>query len=272
MTSPCISFYMTVKNGGRYIREAVDSIIAQDIDDWEAVIVDDGSIDDTPDYLKELSAGDPRFRVKLTPGVGRGKALNMAVSMCRADIVTNLDADDLAHPSRARLMLKLFTDNPHYTAISGSSEIFFDDEYPRWSQNSEQACVLEDVTKKLAYANPVGHSGVAMRKEVLTRVGAYDQSRLSQFDYELWVRLAEHGHRIGRAGAEVAAKRSHSRQSYERRAHLRYALRSAKIRWRAVSAVGVSRLRSAANIVALLLWAAAPAHVRMLVRRAGWLK
>lgn len=262
---------MTVKNGGRYIRDAVKSIQAQDVDDWETVIVDDGSRDGTTAYLHELSEKDARFRIKLTAGIGRGAALNIAVSMCRAEFLTNLDADDLAHPARIRTLIKLFHDYPNYAAISGASIVFMGNDLPLWPKSSDKKLFVEDVTQMLPFTNPICHSGVALRKTSLFNAGMYDKSRRSQFDYELWVRLAERGYRIGRTGATIAAKRSHEQQSFERTKHLRYAYQSAMIQWRAISAVGANWFLAAMSIALHLFWAFVPVRFRMLVRRSGLL-
>lgn len=69
-----ITFYMTVKNGMPCIKDAVQSIQSQTYPDWEAVIVDDGSSDETPEFLKGLEKRDSRFRIFITGGIGRAKA------------------------------------------------------------------------------------------------------------------------------------------------------------------------------------------------------
>ena len=263
---------MTVKNGGRYLREAVDSIRAQDMTDWEAVIVDDGSADDTPAYLERLPSEDSRFRVKLTSGVGRGTALNIAVSMCRADILTNLDADDLAHPQRARVLVEVMGQYPEFVVITGRSQLATNYSVPEWISGRQVVADVADVTPRLAHANPVGHSSVGIRRSAMEVVDGYDEKRSSQFDYDLWVRLALEGYRLGGIDATLGAKRSHKGQSYERSAHLRYASRSALVQWRAVRGLGVNRFFGAIRIGARIVWACVPVKGRMWARRQGFLK
>lgn len=267
MPSPRISFYMTVKNGRPYLRQAVESIRAQDIDDWEAIIVDDGSTDESPAYLHSLSIEEPRFRVQLTTGIGRGKALNLAVSCCRAPILSNLDADDLAHPSRATLLLELFHRNPRYSVITGDRYIVLDDARPHWAPAPIELDPIRDINHLLPYTNPVKHSSVGIRRNALLAVGGYDECRISQFDYDLWVRLAAAGQRVGASRAVLGAKRSHSKQAFERSGHLRYAVRSAQVRWSAIKTLGGSRLFGVGSIGFHLAWACLPASVRMRARR-----
>lgn len=272
MASPKISFYMTVRNGERFVRPALQSIKAQDIDCWEAVIIDDGSSDSTVSILDSFSAEDPRFRVEHTTGVGRGRALNQAISLCRAEILTNLDADDLAHPQRARVLLETMGKYPDFDVIAGRSQIIFDDEVAEWILEGQSICSVHDVTRRLAYTNPVGHSSMGLRRPASLSVGCYDENRVSQFDYDLWVRLVLAGYRVASTDIVLAAKRSHSDQSYERKSHLRYTMRSVTIQWRAIRGLGVNQFVGAFGVVAHIVWACLPVKVRMWVRRIGLLK
>lgn len=267
MTRPQISFYMTVRNGERYVRQALESIAAQDINSWEAVIVDDGSFDSTVNILEYFCDKDPRFRVEYTSGIGRGRALNNAVSLCRAEILTNLDADDLAHPQRARLLLSTMEQHPEFAVLAGRSQFIFDDERPDWILEWGMGGTLCDVTRKVALKNPFGHSAVGIRRAALLGVGGYEEQRASQFDYDLWVRLALAGYRLGSASVTVVAKRSHNGQSYERQAHMRYALRSAGIQWRAVRGLRSNPIVGGAIAGARVLWACLPVESRMFIRR-----
>ena len=272
MTSPQISFYMTVRNGERFIRQALESIKAQDVDCWEAVIVDDGSSDATVSLLESFAAEDPRFRVECTAGVGRGRALNQAVSLCRAEILTNLDADDLAHPQRARVLLETMGKHPAFAVVAGRSQVILDDGVAEWVLEAQPIRSLRDVTGRLPHTNPVGHSTVGIRRPALLSVGGYDENRVSQFDYDLWVRLALAGYRVGSTDVVLGAKRSHSAQSYERKTHLRYAMRAVPIQWRAIRGLGANQFVGAVGLVAHVLWACVPVKGRMWVRRMGLLK
>ena len=267
MKKPRISFYTTLRNGAEYFSEFAESIRAQDMGDWEAVLVDDGSWDESPRLLAMLAEQDSRFRVEISGGIGRGKALNRALKMCRSEIVANIDIDDLAHPSRARLALQSFEKNQEFDVIAGVSEVFSAENYPVWSEAPVDITKPVDVTSKLAYANPIGHSAVAMRRDSVLAIGGYAEDRVSQFDYDLWVRLAAAGSRIGRFPQLVAAKRVHSNQSFERNEHFVYAWRSAEVRWRAIQVLGASNWAGGFAILAHLAWAVVPRAIRMRARR-----
>lgn len=270
-TLPQISFFMTVRNGERYVFQALESIKAQDVNCWEAVIVDDGSSDSTVSILESFSAVDPRFRVEYTSWIGRGKALNKAISLCRAEILTNLDADDLSHPQRARLLLSEMEQHPEFAVLAGRCQIIFEAQQPTWILDQQSISSYADVTQQLARTNPIAHSTVGVRRNVLMSVGGYDEERVSQFDYDLWVRLALAGNRVGLVDAILGAKRTHSGQSFERNGHFFYAVRAANIQWRAICGLRANKIIGLVGLAAHLLWAFVPVKVRMWVRRAGFL-
>ncbi|MCG5531208.1 glycosyltransferase [Halorhodospira halochloris] len=257
---------MTVRNGAAHLEEAIQSVFNQSIDNWELVVLDDGSSDATGEILSWLAGSDSRIIVLASSGIGRGAALNRALESCRSDILSNLDADDLAHPKRAEILSQAFDNNKDFGAISGKALVFCDGKYFQWP-NEDSRYKPHDVTTRLVASNPVNHSAVGVSREAIEAVGGYDESRLSQFDYDLWVRMAEKGYRIGKVNAVLGAKRIHPEQSYERRSHLTYAWRSAQVRWRAVKVLNTSPVIGALSVAALLAWAFLPSTIRMGARR-----
>ena len=87
---------MPVWNGERYLREAVDSILNQTMDDFELLVIDDGSTDSTPDILR--SYADPRLHVHRLEHAGIVVALNHGLTHARAEWIARLDADDISQP------------------------------------------------------------------------------------------------------------------------------------------------------------------------------
>src|SRR5690625_519263 len=97
---PDISIICTVKNGEKTIKETLKSVIDQTLKNWEFIIVDDGSEDNTLNILKTIEKTDARFKIVKTSGIGRGKALNLALHYSKGKYVANIDADDLMHPQK----------------------------------------------------------------------------------------------------------------------------------------------------------------------------
>src|SRR3712207_1011397 len=93
--TPTVSVVMAVYNGDSYIRSAIDSVINQTYTDWELLIVDDGSSDNTPQILNEYAERDTRLRIVQQSNQGQTRALNHGLSLARGRYVARLDGDDL---------------------------------------------------------------------------------------------------------------------------------------------------------------------------------
>ena len=94
------SVVMPVRDGERFLVEAVESVLAQTLRDFELVAVDDGSTDRTPELLAELARRDPRVRVHTQAPGGLTAALNAGCALASAPYIARMDADDVALPER----------------------------------------------------------------------------------------------------------------------------------------------------------------------------
>lgn len=267
MMNPTISVYMTVKNGARWVRSAVRSIQEQTFGDWEFVIVNDGSTDETSAILEDVARRDDRIRVVHTKGIGRGAALNLALSLCRAEFVANIDADDVSHPMRLEIEYSIASRHPDFAVICSEFLVINADEEITWSEPSDNNISIRDVTVTLAYYNPVIHSSILARRNALMAVGGYNEMLRSHLDYDLWVRLAAAGYRVSCVDVALVAKRWHPNQSFEGRDHVRYALQSLRIQARAIRDLDVG----VGGWIAMggrLVWSVLPRTVRAIVHRA----
>ncbi|RAR59101.1 glycosyltransferase involved in cell wall biosynthesis [Onishia taeanensis] len=220
--TPLVSFYMTVRNGFPFLPKAIESIKNQTYLNWEAVIVDDGSSDDSVKYLREVERQDSRFRIIATEGVGRGKALNMAIENARGVYVANLDADDLAHPQRIDIQVSILIATGALFLYS-DAEFVYDDGVADWTPISGPFNNhLDDVSMELMKRNPVSHISVISQRKSILEVGGYSQTRKSQLDYELWFRLVKHGIKLQKMGYTLVAKRIHTGQSFENKRRMKY--------------------------------------------------
>lgn len=240
---PLVSVICTTRDASATIEMTLQSILQQTLRRWEMIVVDDGSSDRTPAIVEAYARREPRIQLVPTPGLGRGRALNMAVSCARAGLVANIDADDLSHPRRLELQYETMMADPEITLLCTGVLLIRRDEravWPHFDANISHHGIV-DVTADLVFGNPVMHASVMVRKADLLNVSGYAEDILSQFDYELWLRMAASGRRIHKLGLPLAAKRLHDRQSFERRRRVRYLYSSARIQSEAIRVCGAPR-------------------------------
>jgi glycosyltransferase involved in cell wall biosynthesis len=254
---------MTVKNGYPFIKESIDSIRDQTYKNWELIVVDDGSTDETIEYLKSIEHDDERFKFVYTTGVGRAKALNIAVSYAKGDLIANLDADDLSHPNRLQCQVEVFKSNSNIKFLCSRSIIFHEGDISFWPVCSTS---FESVNRKILYTNPINHSSVMMVKNIFYDVGGYKESLDKIIDYDLWCRFFSHEIEMYRINSSLVAKRIHSRQSFENKRRFYYLYSSYKIRREFLRSVRAGYVYSILNFLKFI-YGFIPQNIRMIVRK-----
>lgn len=262
---PSITIVMTVKNGVPYLEHSINSILEQKFQNWSAIIVDDGSEDDSPRFLKSLESFDQRFSVVCTQGVGRGCALNIAADAVKTEYFLNLDADDILCAHALSAMSQLSSNHPLPAVISGEARIFSGEAsaLPGDFEN----CTLKDVTGLLRYGNQITHSGALIKKRAVFAIGGYNENRRGQFDYDLWVRLALNGFYLYRSDAVFVGKRKHEKQSFEKRGRLKYLFGASRVQGRAILGLNQGRILPFIVLVARFAWGLTPGKVRFFAKR-----
>lgn len=251
-SSPDVTVICTVKDGLPYLIEAVGSLAGQTLGDWQLIVIDDGSQDGSVAALSAMEKSDLRIETVQTPGIGRSRALNLAITRAKAPAIVNLDSDDILHPRALDVLLKALNDNPGMAGLSSRHVTFFGSSNPKWP-NANVASSVRNVTSLLSQGNPLVHSGMAMRRELLVAMGGYSTVRTGNIDYELWIRMAEAGHQLGVLESHLVARRIHRRQSYERVNPKKYRWESIKLQHRAIRNLG-GGLRAWTFLVAKLVW------------------
>jgi glycosyltransferase involved in cell wall biosynthesis len=262
-TVPAISVICTAKNAATTIERTLQSVLAQDFRDWQMIVVDDGSTDATASIVRRIAQSDPRIKLIVTGGVGRGRALNRALAEAEADLVANIDADDEVHPGLLRCLLRVLTERAEFAIVSTEWLRIRDAARPEWPEfNLDAPLPVTDVTMALAFYNPIYHSSVLMRKAAIVGLGGYDEQRRCVFDWDLWVRCAAAGFRLGRIGLPLVAQRVHPHQAYLHTTRLRYLLAGAAVQRRAMRASGIGWLYQ--PLIGLrFLWGILPLRIRL---------
>lgn len=206
--SPVVSVLMAVRNGERYLTEAMDAIRTQTLEDWELVAVLDHSADGSEKLLK--SVADARFRVTtLSRGRGVSAALNAGLSLCRAPLVAHLDADDVCFPERLTTQLRHFSERPDLGVLGSAAMVI--DGHSRRVGTITPVTGARVVARRLLWRNCLVHSSVMFRRAVVEAAGGYDlRCQLSE-DYQLWLRCVAFG-QVDNLSEPLVSYRLHSGQ------------------------------------------------------------
>ncbi len=194
---PEVSVVIATHNYGRLLPEAIRSVQAQSHTDWECIIVDDASSDDTGDVVADFMRDDPRIRYTCNArNLREAGSRNVGNTMARGEYIAVLDADDWWHPDKLRIQLESIRRVPGAVLCFTAQVVIFDDHQK--TSRCEQP-LLRDMSRGLRMENFIPHSSVLVSREALASVGGYDEGLPSAPDWDIWLRLM---HRFG-AGAFV---------------------------------------------------------------------
>lgn len=186
--APTITVLMAVHNGAATVREAIDSILAQTWSDFEFLIVDDASTDDTPAILRALA--DPRVRVvRNDANLGLTRSLNRGLDLAQGRLIARMDADDQALPERLARQVALLGAQPEIGLCGTWVETIGDPAGEVWDFPADDG----RIRCRLLFENVLPHPTVMFRRDVFEAAGLrYDPAFTYAQDYDLWVRAAQH--------------------------------------------------------------------------------
>lgn len=187
---PRVSVLLPVFNGERLVRRAVDSVLSQEFDDFELVVTDDGSTDDTARILESIA--DPRLRVIRQRHAGLVASLTVSAHLATSPFLARMDADDESLPGRLGHQVDLLERRPAVVAVGASYEVVDADDNLVWVQG-----VLTDADdlRDSLFASPISpfaHGSVVMRSSAFHSVGGYRTGTAAE-DFDLWARLSNVG-------------------------------------------------------------------------------
>ncbi len=190
---PAVSVLMSVRNGRPYIEAAIDSIRAQTLRDWELVIADNASTDDTAGTIERIARHEPRIRfVRIPCDLGHSGGLNRGLALCEGHWVARMDADDIALPDRLERQLGFAVENPDALATSCLAH-YIDAAGQRVGRTVSDLCTREDFRRYYEQNLPIGllHPGAFIERALLQSLGGYRPEYDPANDIDLWCRLAD---------------------------------------------------------------------------------
>jgi len=185
-----VSVVMPVYNGARFLPQALAGLRAQQLTDFEVIVIDDGSTDDSPALLRDAARDDPRLTVIRQTHRGQTAALNEALRRARGEFLARHDADDYSLPDRLARQVAFLQAHPLAAAVGTGAHVI--DEQDRPLGQLTVQCGPDAVRRGLwRVTSTLVHGSVMMRKTMVDRVGGYREGFVLTQDFDLWLRLSE---------------------------------------------------------------------------------
>lgn len=183
---PKISVIMPVWNGAKYLRAAIDSILHQTFSDFEFIIINDGSTDDSLKIINNYH--DPRIVLLNQDNQGVTKTLNNGLRIAKGEYIARMDADDISEPDRFAKQAAFLEANLAI-ALCGSRAKAIDKDGKFLKNFDYPPLTHQDIEKYFIFHNPFIHSSVMFRKAIIETIGNYDETIPRAQDYEFWSRI-----------------------------------------------------------------------------------
>ncbi len=189
---PKISVVMPVFNEEKYVGKAIDSILNQTFTDFEFIIIDDGSMDDSAKIIKSYS--DERIKFFQTGNKGMVEQFNFGILNSVAPLIARMDADDVAQANRFEIQFDTLDKNPAIDIVG--SNVIFIDERDNFICEKKYPEFHEDIEFMMPIESSVCHPSVIMRKKVLIETGLYNENYDYAADFALFLNLIYQGYKF----------------------------------------------------------------------------
>ena len=192
-TKPLISVLMSVYNGAPYLRAALDSILCQTLEDFEFIIIDDGSTDGSTEILQTCASRDPRLRLVIQENRGLTAALNAGLNLARGKYIARMDADDVARSDRLERQAAALDADPKLVLVGAQVELITEDGVRLGLRR--QGSGHADIRRRLLLGDggAMTHPAVMFRAPAARQVGGFDERFSTAQDLDFFLRLSELG-------------------------------------------------------------------------------
>jgi len=240
--NPAISVLMPVYNTERYLSEAIESILNQTYENFEFIIVDDGSTDRSSLILQEYAETDSRIRLIRQENTGMVGALNRGLKETAAPLIARMDADDVALPHRLEAQLKFMENHPEHVVVGGHT--YFIDPDGQILKLYRLALDHNEIEERLLQGGggAVVHAAAMFRKSAIEEAGGYRKDFEFIEDFDLYLRLLKIG-KFANLDRVVYHYRHHLENITARKGNTRENLRRLLVgearRWKGLPAIDI---------------------------------
>jgi glycosyltransferase involved in cell wall biosynthesis len=187
-----ISIIMSCYNASRWLAEAIESVLFQTFKDFEFIIIDDGSTDETVDIIKRYAKTDSRIKIIKKTNTGLADSLNVGIDQAKGEWIARIDADDICMPNRFEKQINFLKINPSVVLLGcGCLEIEEDGNFIKKHKYPKRHRALVTNLEQLKAFFP--HSSVLYRADIVRELGGYNPRCYMCEDRDLWLRLGEVG-------------------------------------------------------------------------------
>ncbi|MCA9029640.1 MAG: glycosyltransferase family 2 protein [Planctomycetaceae bacterium] len=189
--SPTVSVVMSAYNSSAHIRQSVQSVLDQTFRDFEFVIVNDGSMDDTPTILDEFASRDERVRIIHQENTGLTQALVTGCAQARGEFIARQDDDDWSHPKRFARQLGFLETHPTVGFLGCATRYVGPQGEPLElvTRSADPVIASRELAEKRF--GPPAHGGVMFRRDIYEKAGGYRPEFYLGQDSDLWLRMIE---------------------------------------------------------------------------------
>ncbi len=204
---PLVSIVIPTYNRARWLRECVESALAQDYERLEVLVVDDGSTDETSEIIKGFT--DPRLRYTKKEHTGAPSTRNYGIRISRGDFILWLGSDDILTPGTARKQVEVFQEVQDVDVVYGDTWRIGEDGRSLGHGISPPELYGVDLVPYFAGRCAIQDAGTMVRRDCYSRFGPYAEDFLRTQDYEFWTRILD-GCKFKHAGMTVCKIRAHN--------------------------------------------------------------
>lgn len=200
VTKPKISVVLTSYNHAKYIGKAIDSVLMQDFEDFELVIVDDCSIDNSEEIVQKFSDSRIRF-IKNEKNLGMVRTVNKGIETARGEYIAHFNSDDLFYSkSKLSKQVEFLDANPEYGAVFTRAQLVDDKDQPFKDPKHSYYLKMDQQQNQSRYAwlgfffynsNCLCYPSSMVRKSVYENVGTFDPSYTIMQDLDMWIRICK---------------------------------------------------------------------------------
>lgn len=184
---PKVTVLMSVYNDSKYLKESIDSILNQSFIDFEFLIFNDGSTDNSAKILDEYAARDGRIKIFHQNNIGLTKTLNKGISIAKGIYIARMDSDDISLADRFKKEAEFLDKYPEIAVVACFTKVI--DENGRETGEHRPGASHEAIKKLSFFSGQLCHPAVMFRKTIIQQLGGYDEKFVYAQDCDLWFRV-----------------------------------------------------------------------------------